>query len=512
MAQQEYRAGLYSPNFPFTTDRFGRSVILGQIDQASVRSTSQNAQDASATTQVPQIYYCHNMMPSEYGVQSVSYSQHTAAFPSATTFRQVLQLRDGQDNRAYLGITSTDQVYICQPDFSTWQLLATVTGAGSSLVTAAFVKGVTYIYFANYGCYKYDFGGNTLQNVSLNGLDTSQVIGIFAMTGYLLAWTVDELAWSTPGDPTEFDPTVAGAGGGALEGARGAIVVCAVSTSGFIAYTTGNAVAATYSGNEDYPFNFRELAQSGGLKDVAHVDYISQTGGQYAYTTQGMQLISVQNAQLTFPELTDFLAGRRFQDFDSSTNTFSTVELTTSMRKSVRIIGSRHLVVSYGLPSSPHYTHAIVYDGMLKRYGKLKIPHVQAIDLFLGEDSFDVPRKAIGLLQADGTILVANLDMYADAADAVIILGKYQLIRQRYLQLEGVEFEGIEQDDTFSVQDMYSWDGANTVISAPLSSVTTNGFLRRFLCSIAAVNHSLLVKGSFALNTVLLKFHVNGRR
>ena len=512
MAQQEYRAGLYNPVMPFTSDRFGRSVILGQIDQASVRSTSQSASDASTTTQVPQIYYAHNVMPTEYGVQSVSYSQHTAAFPGATTFRQVLNLRDGKDNRAYLGITSTDQIYISFPNFAAWQLLATITGAGTSLVTVAFVKGVTYIYFAEEGCYKYDFDTNTLQGVSLNGLDASAVLGIFTVSGYLLAWTEDKVAWSTPGDPTEFDPTQAGAGGGALEGARGAIVVCASSTSGFIAYTTGNAVAGTYSGSEDFPFNFRELAQSGGLKRTEHVDYIAQTGGQYAYTTQGVQIISVQNAQLTLPELTDFLAGRRIEDFNTTTNQFVVTSLTTSMRKSIRVIASRYLVVSYGNPALPHYTHAIVYDGMLKRYGQLRFDHVQSIDLLLGEDSFDVPRKAIGFLQATGLIALANLDMYADATDAVMLLGKYQLLRQRFLKIDSIEFEGIEQDDTFTVRNLYSLDGKNQIISQPLGVWNSEGFLRKYYCSLAAMNHSFLLKGSFALNTVILKFHVHGKR
>lgn len=512
MAQQEYRAGLYNPVFPFTTDRFGRSVILGQIDQASVRSTSQSAQDASTTTQVPQMYYCHNVMPTEYGVQSVAFSPYTSAFPGATDFRQMLQLQDGLGRSAYLGITSTDQVYISFPNFATWQLLATVTGAGTALVTAAFVKSVTYIYFANYGCYEYDFDTNTLQSVSLNGLSNSDVIGILTISGYMLAWTVDQLAWSTPGDPTEFDPLQEGAGGGAVEGARGAIVVCAATSSGFIVYTTANAVAATYSSNQDFPFNFRELAQSGGISVPEHVDYSSQTSGQYAYTTQGLQLISVQSAQTVFPELTDFLSGKRYEYFDTALNQLIVIKLTASMSKAVRVIGSRYLAISYGLPGADSYSHVLIYDGLLKRYGKLKYDHVQVVDLFLGDESFDIPRRSIGLLKNTGEVSVVNLDMYADAADSVLILGKYQLIRQRFLQVDAVDFEGIEQEDSFTVHDAYSIDGKNQFVSASLVPNVASGFLRSFYCSIAAMNHSFIVKGTFALNTVILRFHVNGRR
>lgn len=74
------------------------------------------------------------------------------------------------------------------------------------------------------------------------------------------------IAWSSLIDPTDFTPSlVTGAGGGAVQGAKGDIVCCVSHTIGLVIYTNQNAVAAPTSGNARYPFNFRELVASGGI-------------------------------------------------------------------------------------------------------------------------------------------------------------------------------------------------------------------------------------------------------
>ena len=512
MAQQTYRGNLLSANFPFLSEDFGRTVIVGQYDQNVSKSADPAGQDKTQNAGIPQLYYCHNVAPTHNGMQSVSYSEQIAELaPSETAFIGTIALRDALNRTAYLGYTSDGRFYISKSPFNAWTLANTISAAVGKLITRAYAQGVTYIYIAEVGCYKYDFTIDQLVSVTLAGITASEVLGLTSLAGYLIVWTADALAWSAVADPTDFVPSLStGAGGGSVEGAAGSIQVCAAANAGFLAYTTGNVVAVTYTGNSQYPFIFRALPSSGGLKQVTHADHDSLAAQQYAYTTSGFQLFDIQRAQPVLPDLTDFIAGSEFEDCDSITGVFTKTKLTagTSMVKAVRLVSHRYLVISYGITS---FTHAILYDIQLKRFGKFKLPHVQIVDMLLGEDADDIPRHSVGFLQASGRIMIVDFDAYTAASDSVALLGKYQFMRSRLLQLDAVEFENIEADDTFTVRDLVSLDGKNTT-SHTLVVAATDTLYRRYDCRLTGKNHSLFLTGAFKLNSLILTFNVHGRR
>lgn len=511
MAQQVYRGNLLSANFPFVSENQGRTVIVGQIDQASYKA-SDASQDRTHNAGIPQMYYCHNVMPTQQGIQSVAYDQITAAVSAGeTAFVGVISLRDALNRTAYLGYTSDGRFYVSKAPFTTWVLANTISAGAGKLVTRAYAQGVTYIYIANVGCYKYDFTLDQLVSVTLTGLTASAVKGITSLAGYLIVWTSDTIAWSAIADPTDFVPSLStGAGGGSVEGAAGSVEVCAAANAGFIAYTTGNAIAVTHTGNSQYPFIFRALASSGGLKKVSHSDYDSGSAQQYAYTTSGIQLFDLQKAQTVLADLTDFLAGSEFEDCDSTTGVMTKTKLAggVTMSKAIKVVANRYLVVSYGITT---FTHALVFDTQLKRFGKLKLPHVQVVDLLLGEDNDDIPRHSIGLLQASGKIVYVNFDAYANTTDSIAILGKYQLARSRMLQMDSVELENIEAGDSFTLRMYSTIDGKNgTLRTLPVSE--SSGFFRRYDCREVGKNHSLYLSGTFAVNSLVLSFNVHGKR
>lgn len=512
MAQQVYRGNLLSANFPFLSENFGRTVIVGQIDQNVHKSADPAGQDKTHNAGIPQMYYCHNVAPTQQGLQSVGYNNLIAPIADETGFVGIISLRDSLNRTAYLGYTSDGRFYISASPFTSWVLAATIPSAAGKLVTRAYAQGVTYIYIANIGCYRYDFATGQLVSVQLIGLVATAVIGITSLSGYLIVWTADTVGWSAIINPTDFVPSLTtGAGSGSVEGAAGSIQMCAAANAGFLAYTTGNIVAVTYTGNSQYPFTFRALPNSGGLKRVIHADYDSLSGQQYAYTTSGIQLFDVQKAQTVLSDLTDFLAGSEFEDCDVVSGIITKTKLgpNASLVKAIKMVANRYLIVSYGIAS---FTHAILFDTQLKRFGKLRINHVQCVDLLLGEDYQDVPRHSIGFLQADGKVVYVDFDAYSDASDTMLLLGKYQLVRSRTLTLHSVELENIEADDTFTLRDIPTLDGKSPETLVPLTAAVTSTLYRRYDTRITAKSHSLMLTGAFSLNSIVLTFSIAGRR
>lgn len=512
MAQQTYRANILSPSFPFLSEQFGRSVIMGQLDHIEKSgSLDSSGQERISKFGTPQMFYCHNVMPSSQGLQSVDYAQLIAAVVDTPPFKGIISLRDAQDRVAYLGFTETGNFYVSLAPFNVWTYKTNITSLAGRTITRAYVQGVTYIYISNVGCYKYDFSTNNLVSVALGGLNAAEVIGVTSLSGYLIAWTTDTVGWSAIANPTDFVPSITtGAGSGAVEGITGALKICAAAHAGFLAYSTGNVVSVTYTGNSQFPFSFRALPSSGGVKDVNHIDYDSLAGQQYAYTTSGFQVFDIQKAQSVLPELTDFIAGSEFEDCEVSTGVFTKTKLTTSMKKAIRLIANRYLVVSYGINE---LTHAIVYDGQMKRFGKLKITHVQSIDLLLGTDSADVPRNSIGFLKSNGQVVSLDFDAYITATDSVALFGKYQLVRSRMLQLDGIEFENIEAGDTFTVRAIPAIDGKNSGAMQVLPmNAESSGLYRKYDSKAVGKNVSIMLTGSFSLNSFILNFHVHGKR
>lgn len=318
------------------------------------------------------------------------------------------------------------------------------------------------------------------------------------------------IAWSSTIDPTDFAPSlVTGAGGGNVEGARGSITYCIAHTLGFIAYTTNNAVSAVYSNNARYPFVFREILSSGGLSNQNYVSYDANTGNHYAYTTSGLQLISTASSQTIFPDLTDFISGRLFEDYDESTESFVRTVLSAQMQKQLNVVADRYLIISYGITS---LTHALIWDISQKRWGKFKIPHVAVFEYQLPAVVItEIPRQSIAFMQADGAVKLVDFAPYSASSSGVIALGKYQFVRARNLILDEIMIENIYDISTFEITVRTSLDGKNMTDSEPTLNYS-NGLFAQYGTLVEGVNHSLLIEGNFQLESLVLRFHLGGKR
>lgn len=581
MAQITYRANLSAKSFPFISENYGRSVIVPGQDQNYVR-TAFSSEDLDKDKGTPQIYYCHNVMPHQEGLQSIGFKPVQAGIGyGVNPFTAIYLIRDFADNKAYLGVaidSNAIYAYIADGNGGGW-VYKTGANVPNAQLTVAYVAGVTYIYIAYVGCFKYDFQTAQFQAVTLAGLTVSNVAGICAASGYMIAWSkgtpgvtksgvlvlgstqvnIDTLglgigmvvsapsipssstivgigvgaifldqaalatatetlvfaplssvvAWSSTVDPTDFVPSaITGAGGGPLEAAKGAINYCVPHTLGFIIGTADNCIAAIYQNNQLFPFQYRELVNSGGMTSLDLVTWDANSAGLYCYTTSGLQLINTQQTQTVLTEITDFISGSYFEDFDDATKTFTRTELTAPMQKKLSVVADRYLVVSYGISS---LTHAIVYDLITKRYGKLKGDHVQCFTIAPTTGIAEIPRQSIGFLRVDGSVYRVDFDIASKDLQGTVILGKYQYIRARMMTLDTIAVETFRSQQTCNLTVLTALDGKNTVQTTPYLSYD-GGSTREYSCRETGINHSLLFQGGFLLNSLVLQFHIHGKR
>ena len=504
MAQVVYRANLSAKYFPFLANNWGQSVIVRGQDQDFSRQAV-SSESPEKDVGIPQVFYMENVLPTVSGFQSIGYDTITPAAPGVSTAVTYELIISGSGQSQYVMFDQSGRVYY--QTLSGWTLAQTLANGTR---TFAYVNGVTYMYIAGVGCYIWNFATFQFTDQTLTGLTPTAILGICASFGYLIAWTVDTVFWSSLIDPTDFTPSlVTGAGSESVQGAKGGINFCIQHTQGFIVYTSENAVASIYSGNANYPFNFRPIVSSGGVGSLDLIGYDANTGNHYVYSTSGLQIVSTTQTQTVIPELTDFISGRVFEDFDSTTMQFTTAALNTPMKKKLNVISDRYLVMSYGVTS---LTHVLVYDLSLKRWGKLKIPHVDVVEYKIPAAGIvEIPKQSISFLQADGTVLVVDYDPYIANTQGLILLGKYQYVRGRLLTLEEIDVENVMRWSNFKCVLFSALDGKN-MTNKTLAPVDNASQLGTFNTRTTALNHSIMFQGGFNVESIVLTFHVNGKR
>lgn len=498
--QRYYKADLSDTLFPLLSEEQSRTIIGNTAGEAPRKGDR------------PSIMYCHNVLPTELGVKSVGYSELVPAYasiPGGASFSDVRLAFGDHRGRVYLAWDTLGRVYALPQGAPAWLLLPVTVpatgGAGFSAesVTLATVNGVTYIFYSGIGAFIYNEVTFKLDAVPLVGLTISAVLGIVASSGYLVAYTEEAIAWSSTIDPTDFTPSaITGAGGGNVAGIEGPILFATANTLGILVYTYANVVAGTYTGNVQYPFKFREVEGARGGISLDLVAYEATLKSQFIYSKAGLQTITSQSATTILPEVTDFFRRGRFEDFNEGTLSYDITDTTVPLLKKIKHVASRYLVISYGLTS---FTHALVYDTALDKLGKLKIDHVDCFAL--QSTSQD---EVISFLRADGSI--TSLDTRASVASSgVVVVGRFQFVRERLITLLKVECENIDSGASFNLTDYASLDGKN---DAPVIGVIDKNVtnLRSFFFKVTAINHSIMLRGQFNLTALQIVYALAGRR
>lgn len=499
MAQINHRTDLTQQEFPLISSKKGRSVLVSSFRNAP---TGERGDE-------PEVIYAHNVMPVDNGYLSIGFEE---VIPDATDVHHVYPFDDVRivfsttGERVYIGFTEDLHVYVLHQGDTAWSHVGHASFAVGSLLTIATVKGQSYIYLEGYGCYEYNSGTTSFVAVTLTGMPISNLLGITASSGYMLAFNASEIAWSSTVSPEDFTPSsITGAGFGSVSDLEGDINFAVPNSLGLLIYTAANVVAAIYTGNKQYPFKYKSVDDSKGALGIDAVAYEANAADHFAYTKAGLQTVNSRKAATFLPHFTDFLAGKVLEDFDEITNTFSYTELTGTMKKKVKYIASRYLIISYGITE---FTHALIYDVAMQRLGKVKITHYDVFEYL--DSQVEVSKESIAFLTEHGAIQILKFSPTTTGRNGVLALGKYQYTRDRHMILQSIIVEEVESTDTFSCVVLSAIDGKNTSVVTPKEYVK-EGY-REYKLRQSAVNHTIVYKGAFNLNTSQINFSVGGRR
>lgn len=505
MAQSEYKIDLNTA-FPMLHEQQTRTII-GSTAGESPRQGDK-----------PGVAYCHNVMPTDYGMNSIAYLQQIDPFfglPADENFVDVRVAYGDAKFRIYLAWSDTGNVYVLLTGpVTVWSLIPPTVPSvalpfNPDTVTVSTVNGISYIFYAGLGGFTYNETTNQLDPVSFTGLSIPDIKGMVASSGYLIAYSDEAIAWSSTLDPTDFVPSeVTGAGGGNVADIAGDIIFCTDNSLGILIYTEANVVAGTYTGNALFPFRFKEIEDSKGGITLDRTAYEANSGSQFVFSKAGLQSIKISKATNILPMITDFLAGRRFEDYNEETREYEITDIpeTGTMLKKVKYIASRYLVISYGIDT---FTHAIVLDTTLDRLGKLKTEHVDVFEYVNLQT--EIAKENIAFLKADGTVDVVDFSVTNPNSSGVLICGKLQMTRTRFINLQGVEIENVQLEDSLSVSSQVSLDGKNFTDVLGSQDVH-NQNLETFNFRAEGKNHSIVLIGKFNTTTVQVIYFQSSRR
>lgn len=562
MATQRFRLPLNNAAYPFVSTKAPRAVFVPGLDVAPRAARGFTGGQDTIDYNLTQIIYGENFMPSGKGVQSVGYRQLIAPTVNED-FDSIFALRD-EDENTVLYSPAGGKNYIYDEGAGAWTSdpIASVYGLtidpaldpADSRVTYAYVDGFTFICFSrlksddmvpvDMSLMVWDGVTQTLQppGALIDNLNIAvgEIDGICGAAGYLIIWSGIEIFWA-PFDGTAFNFALfntaggyTGAGNRVPEDVKGNLRALIPISGGFIAFTDKNAIAANYkSSNILEPWIFREVPDAGGLESYEQATVEGTLGSIVAYTTTGMQRISINSAESVFPDLSDFIANREIERYRFDLQELYQASTTLDFYVKVTDVGNRYIVVSYGtFPGI--YSYALVYDLALQRWGKLRMVHrdcfyynygVETAALtysMLGDVPYDNPLlttysattqqsnaftsapHSLAFLKQNGEVLIANWsNQIRDTEDiAVVVLGRVQLSRSRNTQLNRVEIEGMTSGHAYVVP---SYNGRTLETAQELSVIESDEDYRLMGTMVDCKNFNIIIAGTFDLSSVLLE-------
>lgn len=509
MAQYKYTAALNASDIPLISKYMPRSVLIPQFD-GRLRDPSHTYQDTADNnpSNVPQIVYAENIIPTKQGVKSVGYVANQAAFPGAGSADDVFVIRNasGTASSTWFFAPAQGMNYVAATLGVPWVSTNPLAGApvaGQRPVSVAEVNGISYICY--FGLALLQWNGVNFIDCSglLTGIVVAGILAIASSGNYLVvAYSDGSIKWSSLTNPLDFVPSVAtGAGSQIPIDCRGTPLYLSQVSGGFLIHCRENTVAAVYTQNVAQPWIFREVKNSGGFNfsdEYSGFSRQTSTGSVYEFGISGLQQLDLREATNLHPQVTDFITGRVFETFDSVTNLLA---LTVATRLTVKVafLANRYLCISYGT-TLHRYNYALIYDASLRRWGKLKIDHT----CFFSSPLATTASDTLNVLQFNGSASRILFDNVTGSDAGVVILGRYQLARSRNICSEEVEIEVQDAVEAFNVTVAANYDGATVGEFDAMTLYATNGNYRRFQKQIEGVNLSYIIKGVFNLSTLLM--------
>jgi hypothetical protein len=361
----------------------------------------------------------------------------------------------------------------------------------------------------------------------------------------LVVYSDISVAWAAF-NGTAFDYTIyangefTGSGSQIPEDVQGKIKACIGLPGGFVIFTAKNAIAATYHAQSiAAPWVFREIAGAGGIESYEQATVEGSLGALIAYTTTGLQKVSLNSSEEAYPDVSDFIADRYIERYSFGTQLLTQSSTTLDMFVKISNIANRYLVVSYGTYPKV-FSFALVYDMTLQLWGKLRIVHRDCFyynygaitaDLtysMLGDIPYNYPglgtydsttqqsnaivaaQHGLAFLKEDGSVLLADWSsLIRDTEDeAVAILGRIQLTRTSHSQFNRAEIEGMTSGRVYLQP---SYDGRTLGTAIPLTDIEVYDRYRIVGDMVDCKNFNLVIEGTFDLSTLIIEATTSGK-
>ena len=567
MAIQRFKVSLNAARFPLVSTKGQRAVFIPGLDSAPRTPRTFMGSNESVDFDMAQILYGENVMPVSEGLNSVGYSQLIAPTVNSD-FGQIFALRDDAENTV-LYSPAAGKNYIYDETTSAWTTTtffdihgvlidpASPDTEATAQVTYAYVDGKTFVCYSrllatggtdasilvwNPVTKALEPAGTLLANVPFTA---GTIDGISSSNGYLIMYSDITVAWAAF-NGTAFDYAIyangefTGSGSQIPEDLQGKIKACIGLPGGFVIFTAKNSIAATYHAQSiAAPWVFREIAGASGIESYEQATVEGSLGALIAYTTTGLQKVSLNSSEEAYPDVSDFIAGRYIERYSFGTQTLTQASTTLDMFVKITNIANRYLVVSYGTFPKV-FSFALVYDMTLQRWGKLRIVHRDCFyynygaitaDLtysMLGDIPYDDPelgtydstteqsnaivaaQHGLAFMKANGSVHLADWSsLIRDTEDeSVAILGRIQLTRTSHAQFNRAEIEGLASGRVFLQP---SYNGRTLEAAIPLTDIEAAPNYRIVGGMIDCKNFNMVIEGTFDLSTMILEATTSGK-
>ena len=537
MPQISYRANLSNAIFPFTLANAGRSVIVPGPDNNYDRRVDPEGEQKDAG--IPQAIYLENAIPTANGYQTVGftaglrineptdplasntwvYQGHTIIRPnpSSSTSRTpsiIIAHFEGlasayADSWGYaaaapneweevLGhpgdkIKSPEGYYLKAPNYFS-------------------IRGLDYLFTFENDLFSLDYTSGVTMNLvsgSVTGIVLSDVVQMTSSYNYTIAWdrTNNNIAWSSTTNPLDFTPSlVTGAGSASPFTLLGQPIALLPVQSGFYIQTDVETIYAQYTGNSRYPWKFVPIASAPGMSQIITSRENDLCFG-ISFDGTIWQLRGAEAAALA-PEISTW--ARNFNavtSYNKTTGAFTSTPVTTPTFK-LFLFQERYLCLAYG---DDMYSFAAaggkgvwVYDILLKRYGNIT---KEFSDIWVSDD-------CIGFVLDTPTETTVSSCTFSGTqpsnANGVVILGKFQYVRSRHLEMQEIELEGTFT--SLGVKAIPTLDGKTFLAPKTPSLIVDEDELKAYKCRVLGRNVSLALTGNFTISSVELTFSLGGSR
>lgn len=394
MAQTKISLNLSAASFALSHHFKGPSVIVQGPDQnASFAADWFAGSTPQKGINIPQVSYAENVVPTAEGYRSVAFKYFINEPALGLSFIRVIAAFDGEANSAFIGITQNRLIYIVSA-YTGGRWIPITLPAGfnwqeASRVTNTTVRGNSVLCIEGVGIYLVDVKKSELTVAPILGITPTAVGGVCSSSGYMVVWDTTTVYWSSTENPFDFVPSlISGAGSAKVDGLKGKIVLCKEIEKGFIVYADVTIVSAAYSSATAFPWVFAVLSGGAGVRNMEAVGYDINMSSHVVWTSAGLLSVELHRVMPLFPELTDFIASG-ISDVTTSLTAAPSLEFVEADKEvRVAVVSARYLCISFGFLSFspptqfkvPRLTQTFLYDLQLKRWGKLKVDHIQILE------------------------------------------------------------------------------------------------------------------------------------